>query len=106
MTTTIRRGETSRGNMREEDGSDDGEMDDAELLAQLDDDFELSGLRERRLEELRRESVSCPLVIRPPCPLDDPSILPSPKTHTQTPQKADMPSFLLQSRKDAANGPR
>jgi len=43
--------------MREEDGSDDGEMDDAELLAQLDDDFELSGLRERRLEELRREAA-------------------------------------------------
>ncbi|KNZ54079.1 uncharacterized protein VP01_304g5 [Puccinia sorghi] len=50
------RGEMSRGKMREEDCSDDGEVDDAELLAQLDDDFELSGLRERRLSELRREA--------------------------------------------------
>jgi hypothetical protein len=42
---------------RRNDSEDDDEEveDDEKLLAQLDDDFELSGIRERRLEELRKE---------------------------------------------------
>ncbi|WAQ87403.1 hypothetical protein PtA15_8A307 [Puccinia triticina] len=40
---------------RHEGAEDEQVDDDATLLAQLDDDFELSGLRERRLEELRKE---------------------------------------------------
>ncbi|EFP80255.2 uncharacterized protein PGTG_06211 [Puccinia graminis f. sp. tritici CRL 75-36-700-3] len=42
---------------RRNESEDDHEEveDDEKLLAQLDDDFELNGIRERRLEELRKE---------------------------------------------------
>ncbi|KAG0139657.1 hypothetical protein CROQUDRAFT_666162 [Cronartium quercuum f. sp. fusiforme G11] len=35
----------------------EGHEEDEELLDQLDDDFELGGLREKRMEQLRQESV-------------------------------------------------
>ncbi|KAH9452344.1 hypothetical protein MJO28_008782 [Puccinia striiformis f. sp. tritici] len=54
MTTSITEKTGSITEKRRED-SEDHEVDDDDLLAQLDDNFELSGLRERRLEELRKE---------------------------------------------------
>jgi hypothetical protein len=49
--------------LQEKDDEDSSDVSDSELLDGLDKEFDMSGLREKRMEELKREYVTLKTIL-------------------------------------------